>query len=184
MTSMQLVGARARSTTGVTALGVIGFAAALALASQVSVPVPGSPVPLTLQPLLVVLGGLMLGPRMGALGVALFLAAGAAGLPVFAPGGAPGLARLFGPTGGYLLAFPVAAFLAGYLSFRRPGFTGRLVGSLAGMAAIYVGGVAQLVVLTGSFTTAALVGLAPFAAADAAKAIVAAFLGRPNIAPR
>src|SRR5215471_11835215 len=88
----------------VTAFGIIGFAVALAAASQIAVPLPWTPVPVTLQPMLVVLAGLWLGPVAGAASMAVYLLAGASGLPVFTPLGAPGIARFFGPTGGYLLA--------------------------------------------------------------------------------
>ncbi len=71
--------------------------------------------PITLQPLVVVLAGMWLGPVAGAASMVLYLLAGAAGLPVFSPFGAPGIARFFGPTGGYLFAYPVAAFVAGAL---------------------------------------------------------------------
>ena len=100
-------------------LGVLGFAAAVAAASQIAIPLPLTPVPLTLQPMLVVLAGMLLGPVAGAASMALYLAAGAAGLPVFTPIGAPGIARFFGPTGGYLLAYPAAAWVAGALSAAR-----------------------------------------------------------------
>jgi biotin transport system substrate-specific component len=161
----------------VTAAGVVGFAAAIALAAQVAVPVPGTPVPITLQPMLVVLAGLWLGPVAGAASMALYLAAGALGLPVFTPFGAPGVARLLGPTGGYLLAYPVAAYVTGWLARRGAPSRGRFfVAALAGMAALYTGGVAQLVVLSGSLARAAVLGLLPFAALDVAKAGVAALL--------
>src|SRR3954462_6823080 len=103
-----------------TAVGVVGFASAVAAASQIAIPLPYTPVPLTLQPMLVILAGMMLGPVAGAASMALYLAAGAAGLPVFTPLGAPGIARFMGPTGGYLIAYPVAAWVAGTL-FRRAG---------------------------------------------------------------
>ena len=79
-----------------TIAGIAGFSVALALASQVAIPLPFTPVPITLQPLVVVLAGLMLGPAAGAASMVLYLAAGAAGLPVFTPLGAPGIARFFG----------------------------------------------------------------------------------------
>ena len=160
--------------TSLTVLGIVGFAAALAAASQVAIPLPGTPVPLTLQPMLVVLAGMMLGPWAGFASMLLFLAAGAAGLPVFTPMGAPGIARLLGPTGGYLLAYPAAAWLAGRLMQRDTGFVGRALAAGAGMLVIYLGGLAQLAVLTGSLGRAALLGIVPFAAADAVKALVAA----------
>src|SRR5918999_4855443 len=82
------------------AIGAIAFAILLAAASQVAIPLPGTPVPITLQPLIVVLSGLVLGPAAAAASMAIYLVAGAAGLPVFAPVGAPGISRLLGPTGG------------------------------------------------------------------------------------
>src|SRR6185437_12679538 len=94
-------------------VGIVGFAAAVAAASQIAIPLPFTPVPITLQPMLVVLAGLWLGPAAGVASMVLYLAAGASGLPVFTPIGAPGIARFLGPTGGYLIAYPVAALVAG-----------------------------------------------------------------------
>ena len=170
-----LVVAERRSAV-VTAAGAVGFALAIAAASQVAVPLPGTPVPLTLQPMLVVLAGLWLGPRAGAASMLLFLAAGAAGLPVFSPMGPPGLLRLAGPTGGYLLAYPAAAFVAGTLARRATGFPGRLLASLAGFLTLFVGGVTQLTVIGGSFAGAVATGFLPFVAADSVKVVVAALL--------
>ena len=167
-----------------TAIGIVGFAIALALASQVAIPIPGTPVPITLQPLLVVLAGLWLGPRAGAASMALYLAAGAAGLPVFAPIGAAGLLRLVGPTGGYLLAYPIAAFVAGWLGQRSTSFVTRAAAAAAGILALYVGGIAQLTLLTGSLERAALLGVLPFAALDAVKAVVAALVSPAASAAR
>ena len=161
---------------GLTIAGTVGFAVALALASQVAIPLPGTPVPLTLQPMLVVLAGLCLGPRAAVASMLLYLAAGAAGFPVFTPLGAPGVARLLGPTGGYLLAYPAAAGLVALLHRRLPSFNGRVLAALAGMLVLYAGGLSQLAILTGSLQTAALLGVLPFAAADAVKAVVAAAL--------
>src|SRR5216683_3309354 len=96
------------------AAAVIVGALVVAAAAQVSVPLPGTPVPMTLQPLAVLLVGGLLGAPLGALSMILYLAMGAAGLPVFTPT-VPllGFARLLGPTGGYLLAYPLAAFAVG-----------------------------------------------------------------------
>ena len=162
------------------ALGVSGFAIALAAASQVAIPLPGTPVPLTLQPMLVVLAGMMLGPVLGATSMVLYLAAGAAGLPVFAPIGAPGVLRLLGPTGGFLLAFPVAAFVAGFVARKAPSLLGRWMAACAGIAVLFVGGLTQLTILTGSLTTAIALGISPFAAFDVVKAFVAALIARPR----
>ncbi|MGH7526140.1 MAG: biotin transporter BioY, partial [Gemmatimonadales bacterium] len=93
--------------------GAIGLGALLvALSAQVTVPVPLNPVPMTLQPLAVLVVGGLLGGASGAGALVLYLALGMLGLPVFA-GGSSGIVRLLGPTGGYLLAFPVAAGLTG-----------------------------------------------------------------------
>jgi biotin transport system substrate-specific component len=160
------------------AFGVLGFAVAMAAAAQVALPLPGSPVPVTLQPLLVVVAGLWLGPASAAASMALYLAAGALGLPVFAPFGAPGLARLVGPTGGYLLAYPAAAWVTGRLGTAgaAPGYTRRALAASAGMLVLYAGGLAQLTLLTGSFQQAALLGAAPFVVLDVVKAHFAALL--------
>ena len=160
----------------VTLLGVVGFAAALAAASHVAIPLPGTPVPMTLQPLAVVLAGLWLGPIAGAASMVLYLIAGAAGLPVFAPMGPPGVARLLSPTGGYLWAYPVAAWVAGTLGLRFSQFPGRFAAALAGIAMLHLGGAAQLTILTGSFTQAVLVGVLPFLPLDLVKALLAACL--------
>lgn len=171
MTSLTLAPRRAR---WMTVAGVVGFATALAASAQVAIPLPGTPVPLTLQPLLVVLAGMMLGPRAGAASMMLYLLAGAAGLPVFAPMGAPGIARLSGQTGGYLLAYPAAAVVAGLLAQRARAFAQRALAAGAGILVMYLGGLAQLAVITGSLRSAAVLGVLPFVAADAVKALIAA----------
>ncbi len=89
------------------------FAGMIALAAQVRIPVPGSPVPLTGQTFAVLLAGVMLGRSWGGLSVGMYAGAGALGAPVFA-GMAGGLAYLAGPTGGYVLGFVAAAMLVGY----------------------------------------------------------------------
>jgi len=160
------------------ALAILAGALAVALAAQVAVPLPGTPVPMTLAPLAVVLVGGLLGPRTGAASLALYLAMGAAGLPVFAPLGVPGAARLLGPTGGYLLAYPAAAALAGLVTARGAGWPRALLAPALGLAAIYAGGAAQLAVLTGSAAAALAVGAAPFVAGDLVKIGAAALVLR------
>ena len=161
-------------------LGILVAAGALALSAQLAFPIPGTPVPFTLAPFVVVLAGLLLGPADAAMAMVLYLMAGAVGLPVFAPMGVPGLARLLGPTGGYLLAYPVAAAVAGRLGAGRPSLATRVLAALAGMLVIHLGGLAQLAVLSGSLVSAALAGVLPFAAADAVKAVVAALISGPR----
>ena len=106
-----------RAAVSTRALAVVLGALLVALAAQVSIPLPGTPVPMTLQPMAVLLVGGLLGPQLGALSMILYLAMGAAGLPVFTPT-VPlvGVARLVGPTGGYLLAYPLAAYAVGRLA--------------------------------------------------------------------
>src|SRR6266508_6577862 len=103
-----------RAAWGVRALAVVLGAVLVALAAQVSIPLPGTPVPMTLQPMAVLLVGGLLGARFGAFSMMLYLAMGAAGLPGFTPT-VPllGVARLFGPPGGYLLEYPIAAYMVG-----------------------------------------------------------------------
>jgi biotin transport system substrate-specific component len=102
------------------------------------------PVPYTLQTMFVLLAGAFLGKRNGAISQILYIAVGAIGLPVFAAGGAIGIARLIGPTGGYLLAFPIAAFVVGYLIENRTCFAGILISMLAGMLVIFTVGTLHL----------------------------------------
>ena len=168
------------SRRGVTTFGVVGFAAAVAAASQIAIPLPFTPVPITLQPMLVILAGMMLGPVAGATSMALYLAAGAAGLPVFTPIGAPGVLRFLGPTGGYLLAYPVAAFVAGILNRKATSLAGRWAAGVAGIAVIYAGGVAQLAIIDGSISRAVQLGVTPFAAFDLVKAWLAAVIAKPR----
>jgi biotin transport system substrate-specific component len=173
MTHVALGSLRVSRTT---VLGIVGFAAALAFAAQVAVPMPGTPVPFTLQPLVVVLAGLWLGPMAGAASMVLYLVAGAVGLPVFAPMGAPGIARFFGPTAGYLLAYPFSAFVAGWIGVRTRSFPGRLVAAAVGIALLLAGGVAYLVAFTGTASGALALGLHPFVLLDGVKALIAAAL--------
>src|SRR3989344_4977730 len=99
---------------------VAGGSLLVALCAQVALPLPFSPVPVTGQTFAVLLLGATLGARRSAAALLLYLVEGAAGLPVFAPGGLPGVARLAGPTGGYLLAIPAAAFLVGLAAEQLP----------------------------------------------------------------
>jgi biotin transport system substrate-specific component len=167
-----------------TIVGVIGFAAAVAAASQVAIPLPGTPVPFTLQPMLVILAGMWLGPIAGATSMVLYLALGAAGLPVFTPIGAPGIARFFGPTGGYLIAYPAAAFVAGTLVRRASGLGGRWLAGVAGIVIIFAGGIAQLTLLNASVARAVQLGVTPFAALDLVKAFIAAAISGPRVTRR
>lgn len=149
-----------------------------AAAAQVSVHLPFTPVPATLQPMVVLVGAAALGARLGASSQVLYLLLGVIGLPVFAasPILPQGLGRLFGPTGGYLLAYPIAAFVAGGLAergFDRRYFTSVLA-MIAGLAALFAGGVSWLAYGSGIGLRAALdAGLYPFVVQDLVEVCIA-----------
>jgi biotin transport system substrate-specific component len=156
-------------------VAVVLGALLVALGAQMAVPLPGTPVPVTLQvPAVLIVGGL-LGPGLGAASMALYLAMGSLGLPVFAPMGAPGLARLIGPTGGYLLACPMAAAVVGRLA-ARGGVGSLAIGLLAGLAIIHAAGIAQLGVLGGDLSTALQLGSLPFLVSDLVKLLFAGLI--------
>jgi biotin transport system substrate-specific component len=160
-------------------LAIVIGAASVALAAQVAVPLPYTPVPLTLQPLAVLVVGGVLGARLGAAALVFYLALGALGLPVFTPGGLPGAARFLGPTGGYLLSYPVAAAVAGALAGARvPALpvARALLACAAGMVVIHLGGSGQLAILTGDIAAATRVGLVPFLTGDLVKVGLAALV--------
>src|SRR3954452_17551649 len=130
----------------VNVLTIIGASLLIALAAQVAIPIPGSPVPLTMQPIAVLLVGITLGSTRGAAAAALYLFGGASGLPVFAEGNGGMLWLTGGLTAGYLYSYPFAAWLAGFISERC--WASRVVRAVAGMLAallvIYLGGWAWL----------------------------------------
>jgi biotin transport system substrate-specific component len=148
----------------------------VALSAQVVVPVPFSPVPMTLQPLAVLAVGGLLGAAGGVSALLLYIVLGALGLPVFAGGGA-GFLHLVGPTGGYLLAFPIAAGVTGALAGREPRSPLRVLLACAlGMVIIHTGGVAQLALLGGDPALAIRIGFVPFLTGDLLKVGLAAGL--------
>ena len=122
-------------------LQVLLFAALTAVGAQIEI--PNTPVPFTLQTLFVLLSGALLGPRAGAVSMLAYLGAGVLGLPVFSSFGF-GIARLLGPTGGYLLAFPAAAFAVGYLAGERPTFTRLILSMSAALLIVFACGTIQL----------------------------------------
>jgi biotin transport system substrate-specific component len=158
---------------------VIGASAVIAVCARLVLPLPFTPVPLTLANFGVLLVGLALGSKRGAGAAALYLAWGAMGLPVFSPSGIGGIAQLFGPTGGYLLAYPVVAFIAGWISERGAASFGRNV--VAGVIAefvLFASGITWLAVMTGSWQRAVAFGLAPFLFAEVMKVMFAAAAAR------
>lgn len=155
---------------------VVGASALIAIAAQVAIPIPGSPVPLTLQPLAVIFIGVALGSVRGAAAAALYLLEGMSGLPVFAQGhGGP--AWLLGPTAGFLYSYPFAAWVAGFVSERGWGSSilRAITGMLLALGVIYLGGWSWLAMLTDA-RTAFVVGIAPFLIADIVKVAIGAAL--------
>lgn len=170
-----------RMGTAIRVASVVLFAALTAAAAQVSIPLPFTPVPFTLQPMVVLLGGAVLGSRLGMSAQVLYLLAGIAGLPVFAasPVLPQGVLRLLGPTGGYLMSYPFAAFLTGWLAER--GFDRRYLTSVIAMACglgvIFAAGIVWLAFFARSavgLETALRTGLYPFIPADIFKIFLAA----------
>ncbi len=179
-TLLQVLSARAELSAAFRAVAVL-FVTVLTIAgAQVSIPLPFTPVPFTLQPMIVLLGGAALGSRLGMTSQVLYIALGLAGLPVFAasPILPQGFARLLGPTGGYLMSYPLAAFVAGSLAER--GFDRRYLTSVAamgaGLAIIFACGVAWLAFGAphAGLSTAVRTGLVPFIPADVLKIFAAA----------
>jgi biotin transport system substrate-specific component len=162
--------------------GAVVFVTVLtAIAAQVSIPLPFTPVPFTFQPMIVLLGGAALGARLGLTSQFLYLALGVAGLPVFAASATlpPGVARLLGPTGGYLMSYPFAAFVAGWLA--ESGFDRRYVTSViamaTGLAVIFAGGVLWLAFVvqpSHGLAGALAAGFIPFVLPDLLKLLAAA----------
>lgn len=157
---------------------ILAGALLVALGAQLAVPLPGTPVPLTFQVPAVLVVGALLGPRLGAASMGVYLALGVAGLPVFAPIGVPGLARLIGPTGGYLLAYPAAAAAVGVLGADGRSLLRLLIGMVTGLLLIHLGGVAQLAVLGGDMGTALQLGSIPFLLGDFLKVLLAGLVVR------
>jgi biotin transport system substrate-specific component len=168
--------ASANAWTGVQTLSVLFVTVLTAAAAQLSFPLPFTPVPFTIQPMIVLIGAAALGSRLGALAQILYLMLGIAGLPVFAfsPELPQGVARLLGPTGGYLMAYPIAAFVTGLLAER--GFDRRYLTSIVamgvGLSIVFAGGVLWIARLAG-LDTALATGLYPFIIVDVMKVVAA-----------
>jgi biotin transport system substrate-specific component len=163
------------------AAGIILLASVfVAACAHIALPLYFTPVPLTLQPFAVLVVGLLLSPRLAGAALVAYLGEGAVGLPVFAPGPAsvPGLAHLFGPTAGYLLAYPFAAALISVLYRRsRRGFFPALLSAAAGNLLILSVGALWLGMLTRASAPSVLMqSVVPFLPGDALKVIAAACL--------
>jgi biotin transport system substrate-specific component len=168
---------------------VIGASLFVALCARITLPLPFTPVPLTLQNFGVLLVGLSLGSRRGFAALALYLAEGLMGMPVFSPTGPGGIAQLLGPTGGFLVAYPFVAGIAGWVfetkmfepkaSEPKKGETSFARAAVACLLAeiyLFVGGLSWLAVLTHSVAQAIRFGLYWFVFAEVIKIMSAAAL--------
>jgi biotin transport system substrate-specific component len=154
---------------------VVGASLFVALCARITIPLPFSPVPLTVQNFGVLVVGLMLGSRRGFAALALYLAEGAMGMPVFNPLGKGGIAQLLGPTGGYLMVYPLVAGLAGYVFERGArSFARAAIAGLLGEILLFAGGLTWLYLFTHSLAKAAYLGLYWFIAAEVMKVMFAA----------
>jgi biotin transport system substrate-specific component len=154
---------------------VVGASLFVALCAHIAIPIPGTPVPLTVQNFGVLLVGLLLGSRRGFAALALYLAEGAMGMPVFSPMGPGGIAQLMGATGGFLLAYPLVAWLAGFVfEYGRKSFARAAVSGLLGEVVLFTGGLTWLAVLTHSVMQAFRWGLYWFLFAEVIKVMMAA----------
>jgi biotin transport system substrate-specific component len=166
------------SSKGTAALiGVVFFVFATALGAYIRIPVPGSPVPITMQTFFVLLAGAVLGKRLGAISQIAYIALGVTGLPVL-QGAGFGIPYLLGPTGGYLAGFVAAAYISGLMS--RSGRYGAIRSAaifFTGSVVIYVFGAAWLMCVYGmTFTNAFLTGILPFIPGDITKVLLAAVI--------
>jgi biotin transport system substrate-specific component len=155
---------------------VVGASLFVALCARITIPLPFTPVPLTVQNFGVLLVGLLLGSKRGFAALTLYLAEGAIGMPVFSPVGVGGIAQLFhGATGGFLLTYPLVAWLAGYvMEHGRKTFARAAVAGLLGEIALFAGGLTWLAVLTHSVAQAFRWGLYWFVFAEVIKVMMAA----------
>jgi biotin transport system substrate-specific component len=158
---------------------VVGASLFVALCAHLTLPLPFTPVPLTLQNFAVLLVGLTLGSRRGFAALALYLMEGAAGLPFFNPTGPGGIAQLLGPTGGFLLAYPLVAALAGWImESGAVSFARAAVASVAAEILLFAAGISWLALLTHSITLALRFGLYWFVFAEVIKVMSAAAIAQ------
>jgi biotin transport system substrate-specific component len=160
---------------------VIGLAATavVAAAAHVSIPLPFTPVPLTLQPLAVLGVGLALGPVAGFFTMLAYLAEGAIGLPVFSPAGPGGIAQIIGPTGGFLMSYPLVAAIIGGVSrtlfTRASKFSAALIGGLLAITLLFTAGAGWLMSIAHlSVHQTWIAAVAPFLPGEIVKVFVAA----------
>lgn len=155
---------------------VVSASLVIAVCARISLPLPFTPVPLTLANFAVLAVGLVLGSRRGFVAAVLYLSYGAAGMPVFSPAGPGGMAHLLGPSGGYLLSYPLVAFVAGFIASRLGrGFAAKAVAAATAEVLLFAIGVTWIAALTHvSLLQAVAFGLYPFVFAEVIKVMAAA----------
>jgi len=152
------------------------FVALTAVGAQISIPI--GTVPITFQLLFVLLSGLILGPRLGFLSQLIYIFMGAIGLPVFA-NFSGGFAHVYGPTGGYLMASPIAAYLAGFFSKRQENISNYILGTFLAISVVYLLGWFRLgLFMGGDFKKAFIVGVAPFVLIDFGKGALSILIAK------
>jgi biotin transport system substrate-specific component len=160
---------------GLNAAMIVGASFFVAACARIYLPLPGTPVPLTVQNLAVLMVGLALGPWRGLAALTLYLIEGASGMPVFSPTGPSGIAHLIGPTGGYLIAYPFVAALVGYIFERgKQTFASAALASIAGEILLFTCGISWLYTMTHSLAQAVSFGLYWFIFAEVIKVMFAA----------
>lgn len=176
LTAAQVANPRSRAFEIATQIAmVVGASLFVAVCARIYIPLPGTPVPLTVQNLGVLLVGLALGSRRGFAALALYLAEGAMGMPVFSPHGLGGIAQILGPTGGYLIAYPFVAAVTGFIFERgKPAFARAAIACLAGEVLLFTFGISWLYVYTHSLAKALSFGLYWFIFAEVLKIMLAA----------
>ncbi len=152
---------------------IVGASVLMALSAHIAFPIPFDSVPFTMQPLAMLLIAFFLGPRRAAASMVLYLCEGLSGLPVFSPAGPGGFAQLAGPTGGFLMATPFAAFIAGYFA-QKKNILALTVGALAAEVILFAFGASWFTVATHTtMAQAATLAVLPFLPGEVLKIAIA-----------
>ncbi|MEG0371258.1 MAG: biotin transporter BioY [Clostridium sp.] len=152
------------------------FASLTAICSQISIPLPFTPIPLTLQVFSVFLSAIILGPKLGSISQITYVLIGAIGMPVFA-NMTGGLQKIAGPTGGYILSFPITALVVGYFAM-KPKLSMKILGVVLGMLITYAIGTTQLGLIADlNLTKSLMTGFIPFIPLDSIKVALALIIG-------
>lgn len=153
------------------------FTAITAIMAQIAIPLPFSPVPITMQTFAIFMSAIILGSRLGFMSQIIYVLLGAIGVPVFANFGG-GLGKILGPTGGFIFSFPIVAYIIGRISDKKMNMAANIAIMAVGLFVCYAMGVAQLSVTTGmGMQKAIAVGALPYIPLDIVKVAMAYVLG-------